>query len=142
MDWTSGFIGCNEGWLACSLSIIVLDELVAKGGLRRAYEIVPQFSHLIVINILDIGRRSQVVKIADRSPMAMMNQVGQPRMALPTFVNFPTSHAYREGGPGLVWDTCSQRLVEPNVDEKERAMGFPTGVTSVPSCCNPILGQV
>jgi hypothetical protein len=54
-------------------------------------------------------------------------------MALPTFVNFPASHAYREGGLGLVWDTCSQWLVEPNTDEKERAMGFPTGVTSVPS---------
>jgi hypothetical protein len=54
-------------------------------------------------------------------------------MALPTFVNFLMSHAYREGGPELVWDICSQRLVEPNADEKEHAMGFPTGVTSIPS---------
>jgi len=54
-------------------------------------------------------------------------------MALPTFVNFPTSHTYREGGLGLVWDICLQWLVEPNTDEKECAMGFPTGVTSVPS---------
>jgi hypothetical protein len=54
-------------------------------------------------------------------------------MALPTFVSFPASHAYREGGPGLVWDTCSQWLVEPNINEREHAMGFPIGVTSVPS---------
>jgi hypothetical protein len=54
-------------------------------------------------------------------------------MVLPTFVNFLTSHAYREGGLGIVWDTCSQRLVEPNADERERVMGFPIGVTSVPS---------
>jgi hypothetical protein len=54
-------------------------------------------------------------------------------MVLPTFVGFPASHAYREGGPELVWDTCSQRLVEPNVDEKERAMGFLTKMTLVPS---------
>jgi hypothetical protein len=74
-----------------------------------------------------------VVKVADRSPMAVVNRMGQPRMALPTFVNFPTSHAYREGGLELVWDTCSQRLVEPNANERERAMGFPTGVTLVPS---------
>jgi hypothetical protein len=47
-------------------------------------------------------------------------------MALPTFVSFPASHAYREGGPGLVWDTYLQQLVEPNVDERERAMGFLT----------------
>ncbi len=65
--------------------------------------------------------------------MAVLNRVGQPRMALPTFVSFPVSLAYREGGPGLVWDTCSQRLVEPNADERERAMGFPIGMTSVPS---------
>jgi hypothetical protein len=65
-------------------------------------------SHLIVDNILDIGRHSQVVRVVDRSPMAVVNRVGQLRMALPTFVSFPTSHAYREGGLGLVWDTCSQ----------------------------------
>jgi hypothetical protein len=54
-------------------------------------------------------------------------------MALPTFVSFPASHVYREGGPELVWDTCSQRLVEPNTDERECAMGFFTRLTSVPS---------
>ncbi len=42
----------------------------------QAYEIVSQSSHLIVDNILDIGRRSQVVRVTDRSPMAMVNQVG------------------------------------------------------------------
>jgi hypothetical protein len=52
-------------------------------------------------------------------------------MAIPTFVSFPTSHAYREGDPRLVWDTCLQWLVEPNVDESKRVMGFPTGVASV-----------
>jgi hypothetical protein len=76
--------------------------------------------------------------------MAVVNQVGQLRMVLPTFVSFPTSHAYREGGPKLVWDTCSQQLVEPNVDEKKRVMGFPTKVTSVPSIskasCRQMLG--
>ncbi len=81
-------------------------NLLPKEVLRWAYETVPRSSHLIVDNILDIGRCSQVVKVVDRSPMAVVNQVGQPRMALPTFVNFPASHAYREGGPGLVWDTC------------------------------------
>jgi hypothetical protein len=86
-----------------------------------------------VDNILDIGRCSQVVKVTDRSPMAVVNQVGQPRMTLPTFVNFPTSHTYREGGPELIWDTCSQWLVECNTDERECAMGFPTRMTSIPS---------
>ncbi len=101
--------------------------------LKRAYEIVPRSFHLIVDNILDIGRCSQVVRVSNRSPMSMVNRVGQPRMALPTFVSFSVSHAYREGGPRLVWDTCSQQLVEPNANERKRAMGFPIGVTLVPS---------
>ncbi|CAM6014679.1 unnamed protein product [Sphagnum balticum] len=63
------------------------------------------------------------------SPMVVVNQVGQPRMALPTFVSFPASHAYREGGLGLVWDTCLQQLVEPNVDERERVMVTRSQVT-------------
>lgn len=63
-------------------------------------------------------------------------------MALPTFVSYPSSHAYREGGPGLVWDTHVQQLVEPNADERERAMGFPTSVTSVPSLSEASRRQV
>jgi site-specific DNA-cytosine methylase len=99
-------------------------NLLPKEVLKRAYKTMSRSSHLIVDSILDIGRRFQVVKVVDRSPMVVVNQVGQPRMALPTFIGFPTSHAYREGGPGLIWDTCSQWLVEPNANERERAMGF------------------
>jgi hypothetical protein len=66
-------------------------------------------------------------------------------MALLTFVNFLASLAYREGGFGLVWDTCLHRLVEPNANEREHVMGFPIGVTSVPSIseasCQQVLGQ-
>jgi hypothetical protein len=106
-------------------------NLLSKEVLRRAYEIVSRSSHLIVDNILDIGRHSHVVRVADRSPMAVVNRVGQSRMMLSTFVSFLTSHAYKEGGLGLVWDTCLQWLVEPIADEREHAMGFPTGVTLV-----------
>jgi len=74
--------------------------------------------------------------------MVVVNLVGQPRMALPTFVSFPTSHAHREGGLGLLWDTYSQQLVEPNLDEREHAMGFPIGVTSVLSISEASRRQV
>jgi hypothetical protein len=57
----------------CSSSRIVVDELVVKEVLRRAYETVSRSFHFIVDNILDIGRRFQVVKVVDRSPMAMVN---------------------------------------------------------------------
>jgi hypothetical protein len=32
-----------------------------------------------------------------------------------------------------VWDSIAQEMVEPNANERERAMGFPTGITNVPS---------
>ncbi|BBN16821.1 hypothetical protein Mp_7g09570 [Marchantia polymorpha subsp. ruderalis] len=80
----------------------------------------------ISIWILDVSRYSQVVRVADRSPMALVNHVGQPRMALPTLVSYPASHAYRDGGPRLLWDSTLHQLVEPNADERERAMRFLT----------------
>ena len=58
--------------------------------------------------------------------------MGRPRAALPTFVSYASSHAYRAGGPGLIWDAASRHMVEPSADERERAMGFPTRVTVVP----------
>jgi hypothetical protein len=48
-------------------------NLVPKEVLKQAYETVPRSSHLIVDNMLDIGRRSQVVKVDDMSPMAVAN---------------------------------------------------------------------
>ncbi|CAM6129545.1 unnamed protein product [Calypogeia fissa] len=65
--------------------------------------------------------------------MAQVNRVGEPRAALPTLLSAPASYAYRDGGPGLVWDTQVQQLMEPNADEQERAMGFATSVTAVSS---------
>ncbi len=69
------------------------------------YESVHRDPSLTVDGILDHGRRSYVVQVTDRSPMVVVNRVGQPMMALPTFVSFPSSHTYSDGGSGLVWDT-------------------------------------
>jgi len=48
-------------------------NLLPREVLRRAYETIPQSSHLIMDSILDIGRCSQVVKVVDRSPMVVVN---------------------------------------------------------------------
>ncbi|PTQ28729.1 hypothetical protein MARPO_0156s0026, partial [Marchantia polymorpha] len=94
--------------------------------LRYAYDSVHRDPTLTDDRILDVSRYSQVVRVADRSPMALVNHVGQPRMALPTLVSYPASHAYRDGGPRLLWDSTLHQLVEPNADERERAMRFLT----------------
>ena len=77
-----------------------------------------------VDDILDTGRHAQAVIHTDQPPLAVVNQVGMPRLALPTLVSYPGSHAFRDHGPGLVWDTTTRRLREPRADERERAMGF------------------
>jgi hypothetical protein len=51
-------------------------NLLPREVLKRAYETVSRSSHLIVDSILDIGQRSQVVRVGDRSPMAVVNRVG------------------------------------------------------------------
>jgi hypothetical protein len=98
-----------------------------------------------VDHILNEGRYAQAVVKEDQPPLAFVNQVGQPRMALPTLVSYPRSFAFRDGGPGLVFDTSSQRLKEPCVDEREHAMGFLTSTTSGPGLTElqrcQILGQ-
>ncbi|PTQ44536.1 hypothetical protein MARPO_0020s0163, partial [Marchantia polymorpha] len=117
-------------------------NLVPREILRHAYDSVHRDPTLTVDRILDVSRYSQVVRVADRSPMALVNHVGQPRMALPTLVSYPASNAYRDGGPGPLWDSTLHQLVEPNADERERAMGFLTGVTAASSVSEASRRQV
>jgi hypothetical protein len=76
----------------------------------------------------------------------MVNKVGLPQVALPTFLSFPHSHAFRNGSPWMIWDSHSSSMEEPNVDEKEQAMGFHSNTTIVQGiserACRQILGQV
>jgi hypothetical protein len=51
---------------------------------------------------------------------------------LPTLVSFARSYAFKDYGPGLVWDSTTQEMVEPNADERKRAMGFSMGTTNIP----------
>jgi hypothetical protein len=83
-----------------------------------------------VDDILDDHRVALGVSKDDESPLALVNKMGAPRAALPTFVTYPGSFAFRARGPGMVWDANSQTHEEPTADERERAMGFLTGTTA------------
>ncbi len=61
----------------------------------------------------------------------MVNRVGLPWKTLPTFLSFPHFHTFRNGGPRMIWDSHSSSMEEPNVDEKEHAMGS----TLAPQLC-------
>jgi hypothetical protein len=80
----------------------------------------------------------------------MVNKVGLPQVALPTFLSFPHSHAFWDGGLGMVWDSKSSfHMEKPNGDEKEQAMifhistiGWLQGRVAHFLCCNPFFCKV
>lgn len=80
--------------------------------MRRAYDFVQSDHTLTIYSISDVGQRSQLLRVADRSSMPVVNRVEQPWMIFSTFVSFSTSHAFRDSGLGLVWNTRVQQLVE------------------------------
>jgi hypothetical protein len=85
-----------------------------------------------VSDILDPHRAPRRIYHNDQAPLAVVNRKGEPRRALPTLVSFARSYAFKDNGLGLVWDSTTQEMVEPNADERERAMGFPMGTTNIP----------
>jgi hypothetical protein len=87
---------------------------------------------MYVSDILDPHRAPRHVYNDDQAPLAVVNYKRKPQRALPTLVSFACSYAFKDNGPGLVWDSIIQEMVEPNADERERAMGFPTGTTNIP----------
>ncbi|OAE29514.1 hypothetical protein AXG93_1433s1340 [Marchantia polymorpha subsp. ruderalis] len=112
-------------WRSCHELQLEADRLVKKSlGVRLLY-----------LRSIDL----------DAVLQSVMNRVGQPRMALPTFVSFFASHVYRDVGLWLVWNTRMQQLVKPNTYKRERAMGYSTGTTKTPlvskASCRQVLGQ-
>ena len=106
--------------------------LASASGILAALHRLARPTGRYVDHILDKGRHAQVVVHADQPPLVVVNQVGMPRLALPTLVSYPGSYAFQDHGPGLVWDTTTRRLEKPRADECERAMRFLTGTTAAP----------
>jgi hypothetical protein len=84
-----------------------------------------------VSDILDPHRAPRRVYHDDQVPLVVVNRKGEPQRALPTLVSFAHLYVFKDNGPRLVWDSTTHEMVEPNTDERERAIGFPTGTTNV-----------
>jgi hypothetical protein len=67
--------------------------------------------------------------IKEKPPWFLTNTIRKPRGVWPTFVSFPGTHAFQGDGPGLVYHHASTTWDEPSPKERERAMGFQTGIT-------------
>jgi hypothetical protein len=79
---------------------------------------------------LDDQSSYQPVTRQEKPPWFLVNTIGKPRCAWPTFVSFLGAHAFQGNGPSLVYHHASATWDEPSPKEKERAMGFQTGTTN------------
>ena len=104
-------------------------NIADTGLMRAAVQRHKRPPNLWVDDILAKGRQAQIVQKADRSPFYACNEVGKRMAALPTLVSYPGSHAFRNGGPGMVKGDDGE-LQEPNAEERELAMGFRKGYTA------------
>ena len=65
-----------------------------------------------VSDILDPHRTPWRLYHDDQTPLAVVNRKDKPRRTLPTLVSFSRSYTFKDNGPGLVWDSLSQEMVE------------------------------
>ncbi len=86
--------------------------------------------NLQVYHILDDQSSYQPVIKQEKPPWFLVNTIGKPRGAWPTFVSSLEAHAFQGDGPSLVYRHVSATWDEPSPEERERAMGFQTGTTS------------
>ena len=93
-------------------------NLLPRRWLAAAIQREGRLAASFVDDILDAGRTSGPVTSALPAPFFPCNVVGVRRRALPTFVSYPNSQAYREGKAGILWDQLQQRWDVPNADER------------------------
>ena len=103
-----------------------------QSTLATTFSIMPPHFDQKVNDILVPHRISLLVVWDDLPPLVLVNIVGAPWRALPTFMIFPQSFAFRDRGSGMVWDDHTKTHTKPLVDEHEHAMGFRTGTTTTP----------
>jgi len=82
----------------------------------QTYEFNPRSPTCLVDDILDPGLHSCMVCHDDQPPLDVVNRVGVPQTTLPTLLSFPHSHAFKNGGLGMIWDSHSSNMEEPNTD--------------------------
>jgi len=60
----------------------------------HAYELIPRPPTCLVDDILDLRCQSFVVRHEGQPPLVVVNKVGLPRVALPTFLSFLCAHVH------------------------------------------------
>ena len=99
------------------------------GWVRRPEQLARTLQGWVV---QDANRQVAPVERDDQMPFHRVDRRGQPRQLWPTLVAYPQSRAFRPGRPGAIWVKDLQQWDEPSPDERERALGYPTGATAAP----------
>ena len=111
-------------------------NLAPSHDITRVLDAVSRPANLSVNDILEPGRSAQICRHLARPPWYPANVVGQPLSCLPTLVAYVGSYAFRyndhdQPGQGLVHDsTVSAHLCSLTIEERERALGYPSGCTA------------
>jgi len=90
----------------------------------------PPYRH--VQDILDEGRSVRKAMYDDQPPFHPINKLGRPIRILPTLVSHPHSYSFRDGKQGMLQIDATGAFEQPNVAERERAMGLLTDDTAAP----------
>eukprot|EP00877_Chromochloris_zofingiensis_P006431 jgi/Chrzof1/2040/UNPLg00696.t1 len=97
---------------------------------------------LTVQQILDPERLASPVTSSDQLPYYVCNFEGQPRAALPTLMAYTNSRNFRVGRAGVIWDSTHNRWDEPNVKERELALGYAADSTAASGVSDLIRHEV
>jgi hypothetical protein len=106
-------------------------NLAPLSVLQLALKYTIRNPNLQVSHILDDQSSCQPVTRQEKPLWFPLNTIGKPRGPWPTFVSFPRAHAFQKDEPGLVYHHALATWNEPSPEERERAMGFQTGTTSL-----------
>jgi hypothetical protein len=84
-------------------------------------------------DIIGPTRMSKTVEPGEQTISGVQyNQVGKPRVVMPTLMAFPRSRAFRAGRQGCIFDIAHQQFDEPTAHEREVIMGFEPSSTAAP----------
>lgn len=103
---------------------------MSSSSLARAFATILPSLDKKVDDMLDPLRTSLSVVPDDLLSLALVNKVKALRRAFPTFITFPSSFAFEDCGPSMVWDAHTHTHSEPSTNEREQAMGFFTSTTT------------
>lgn len=104
--------------------------------IQRAVRDVVRSPQRLLTHILPDHLTPLPVDITDVPPRYVCNRKGEPMRALPCLVAHHCSRAFRDLGPGMLYNRHTHQVVQPDIRIREMAMGYAAGSTAAPGLCD------